>query len=228
MRVVGPWRLPWQSLCTSCGLDDVVMVDSASESVRCRNCGNARVEYRWLDDDSPCRHCFQSNRIVAWENGQQIRAGCATCTLDRGNLDHVTHGKAFGKIKSAKRPARRRATDSARDIASRVTRGECAHHLLRSIGVVPKFTVVPDRFYSDAPARQLSLESFSAGSHDEFAVVWTGDMARHEHDDHIIGLAIHDRLAHALTDAQSRRMRVAWLVPSCAECNQRRVCSSTP
>jgi hypothetical protein len=96
------------------------------------------------------------------------------------------------------------------------------HHLLRSIGAVPTFTAVPDHFYSDAPARQLSLESFGASSDDEFAVVWTGDMPRHEHDDHIIGLAIHDRLAQALTDAQSRRMRVAWLVPSCTECNRRR------
>jgi hypothetical protein len=104
----------------------------------------------------------------------------------------------------------------------RVTAGECVHHLLRSIGVVPKFTPVPDRFYTDAPARQLSLESFSDSTGEDFALTWTHELPRHEHDDHIIGLAIHDRLAHTLTDAQSRRMRVVWLVPSCAGCNQRR------
>lgn len=144
--------------------------------------------------------------------------------LERGNLDHVAYGAAFGRrVATTKgRRARHRPTESVRDLVSRVTAGECVHHLLRSIRIVPKFTAVPDRFYSDLPARQLSLESFGKSTADEFVPVWTDDMPRHEHDDHIIGLAIHDRLAHTLTDAQSRRMRVAWLVPSCAECNQRR------
>jgi hypothetical protein len=212
-------------LCKACRLDDVVFADSTEETVRCRNCCARRDEYRWLDTDAPCRHCFQSKRIVAWENGQQILARCAACTLERGSLDHVAYGAAFGRdvsIASGRR-ARRRPTEATRELIARVTAGECVHHLLRSIGVVPKFTAVPERFYSDAPARQLSLDSFSSSSSaDEFAVVWTDEMPRHEHDDHLIGLAIHDRLAHSLTDAQSRRMRVAWLVPSCAECNQRR------
>jgi hypothetical protein len=104
-----------------------------------------------------------------------------------------------------------------------VTAGECVHHLLRSIGVTAKFLQIPERFFSDGPVRQLSLESLSARSDDDtFPVVWTDQIGRHEHDDHIFGLALHDRLAHTLTDEQSRRMRVAWLVPSCAECNQRR------
>lgn len=224
MRVVGPWRLPSPKVCTACGLDEIVFVDSGTETVRCRNCSADREGYHWLDTDAPCRHCFQSKRVVAWENGEQIVARCSACTLERGNLDHVAYGGDFGRhvaIKKGRR-ARSRPSESARDVIARVTAGECVHHLLRSIGVVPKFTAVPERFYSDAPARQLSLESLGASSADEFAVVWTEDIPRHEHDDHILGLAIHDRIAHTLSDAQSRRMRVVWLVPSCAECNQRR------
>jgi len=224
MRVVGPWRLPSPNVCAACNLDEIVLVDSGLETVCCRNCTARSDRYRWLDTDTPCRHCFQSKRVVAWENGDQILARCAGCTLDRGHLDHVAYGAAFGRQVSdtRRRRARYRPTESARTVVARVTAGECVHHLLRSIRVIPKFTPVPDRFYSGLPARQLSLESFGGSSGDEFAIVWTDEMPRHEHDDHIIGLAIHDRLAHTLTDAQSRRMRVAWLVPSCAECNQRR------
>ena len=224
MRVVGPWRLTSPNLCAACRLDEIVLVDSAEEIVRCRHCGTKRSEYRWLDAEKPCRHCFQSKRVVGWESGEQLLARCSACTLERGSLDHATYGGAFGRhVTTGKgRAARRRPTQSTRDLVARVTAGECVHHLLRSIRVVPKFTPVPDRFYSDAPARQLALESFGEASEHEFGVVWTEDIARHEHDDHILGLAIHDRLAHTLTDAQSRRMRVAWLVPSCAECNQRR------
>jgi hypothetical protein len=224
MRVAGPWRLHSPNVCKVCGLDDIVLVDSAVETVRCRHCSADREGYGWLDTDTPCRHCFRSKRIVAWEHGAQIVARCSACTLERGNLDHVKYGTAFGRhIASAKgRRSRHRPTESTRALVARVTAGECVHHLLRSIGVLPKFTPVPDRFYTDAPARQLSLESFSDSTGEDFALTWTHELPRHEHDDHIIGLAIHDRLARTLTDAQSRRMRVVWLVPSCAECNQRR------
>ena len=96
------------------------------------------------------------------------------------------------------------------------------HHLLQSIGVVPKFTTIPERFYAEAPVRQLSLEMLAARSDDFFPVIWADELGRHQHDDHILSLALHDRLSGALTDEQSRRMRVAWIVPSCARCNQRR------
>ena len=225
MRVIGPWRLPTPKPCTSCKLDNVAFVLSDVETIRCRNCGADRDGYVWLDTASPCRRCFQTKRVVAWENGDQILSRCSACTLDRGCLDHLTYGAHFGRhvTDPGRRRARERPTTSARDIAARVSSGECVHDLLRSIGVIPKFIEIPDRFFSEAPVRQLSLESLAGRSDDEhFAVVWTDEIARHEHDDHILGLALHDRLARSLTDEQSRRMRVAWIVPSCADCNYRR------
>src|SRR5437660_9791314 len=153
MRVIGPWRVSTPARCASCRLDDVAFVVSQTETVRCRNCGADRAGYVWIDTDKPCRRCFQSKRVVAWENGDQIIARCAACTLDRGCLDHLAYGEPFGRraAQTGRRRARQRPTASARDLVARVTAGECVHHLLRSIGVTPKFIQIPERFFSDGP-----------------------------------------------------------------------------
>jgi hypothetical protein len=125
-----------------------------------------------------------------------------------------------------KRQARYQAPIAAKEAAQRIADGQCVHHKLLQIGVKPRFTKIPSKFASPAPPVQINIfaeQTRATLSAEPFAIMHVDEIApAMEASDHILGESIQRRISAYVSEEADRRMRLVWIVPSCAFCNQRR------